>query len=120
MKLKKLHIILITDSEKLEYNLLGKCDENTISYTESGALKSNLVFDLKENTLTKDNIDYKITLRFDKKKITSNEIYIKKEDKILNIELETIEYKLTKSKIELKYKIIDSNEKIEYIIEIGE
>ena len=117
---KKLHIILITGNDKNEYNLLGKCDKDTIIYSESGALKSNLTLDLKNKLLIKENIDYKISLKFDKKNNTTNEIYLKKEDKVLNIELKTIKYEVSSSKIEIKYEIIDSKEIIEYIIEIGE
>ena len=119
MKLKKLHIILITNGDKKEYNLLGKCDEKTISYDESSTLKSNLTLDIEDKVLIKENIDYKITLKFDSN-TTNNEIWLKKEDKILNIELETIKYEVTESKIEIKYKILESEEIIEYIIEIGE
>ena len=120
MNLKKLHIILITDNTKQEYNLLGKCNKDIISYNESGTLKSNLILNLKEKTLVKENIDYKITLIFDKDNITTNEVYLKKEEKILKLELETIKYEVTNSKIEIKYKVLDSEEVIEYIIEIGE
>ena len=119
MNLKKLHISLTANNDKKEYNLLGKYDGKTISYHESEKLRSKLILDIENRVLTKENIDYKITLNFNTKS-SNNEIFLKKEDKVLKLELETIKYEVNDSKIEIKYKIVDSNEIIEYIIEIGE
>ena len=122
MKKNKFHITLITNGIKDEYNLLGEYDKdkNIISYYESNVLKSKLILDLNNKTLIKENIDYKITLKFKEKEKTLNEILLKKEDNILNIELETIKYLVNNKEIEIIYKMIDSNEIIEYKIEIGD
>ena len=117
---KRLHINLITNNNKNEYNLLGEYDKdaNTISYYESNTIRSKYVLDLNNKILIKDNIDYKITLIFDENRITANEIFLKKENKTLTISIKTLKMNIDSNLIYIKYKIVESNEVIEYKLEI--
>lgn len=120
MNKKKIHIKIITNGVIDEYNLLGELEEDTVRYRESNKLQSILTFDLKKHILTKENIDYKIVLKFKDKIITTNEIYLKKEDKILNLDIKTLELNNEENKVYIKYEIAASKEIVEYSLEIGE
>lgn len=122
MKKEKFHILLITNSIKDEYNLLGNYNKENglIEFYESNKLQSKITIDLKKHLLIKDNIDYKITLNLDLKKKTKNEILLKKENGIINIEVETKKFEFISNKLSMIYTIIDSNEEIIYEIEMGD
>ena len=120
MNKKKIHIKLITNGVVDEYNLLGTVEDNVIKYKESNKLQSSLSFDIKKCILIKDNIDYKIELKFKKNKMTTSKIYLKKDDKNLDLDVETIDLDISDNNIYVKYKILASSEIVEYSLKIGE
>jgi len=122
MKKEKIHISLITNSNREENNLLGEYnrEKKIIEYYESNSLRSKITIDLSNHLLIKDNIDYRITLNLDVNNKSSGEILLKKENKILNLEIETSKFELKDNKVTMKYIIIDSKEEIIYEIEMGD
>ena len=122
MKKEKFHVLLITNSIKDEYNLLGSYDKEKelIEFYESNKLRSKITIDIKKHLLVKDNIDYKITLDLDIRNKTKGEIFLKKENGIVNIEVETKKFMLASNKLSMIYTIIDSNEEIVYEIGMGD
>jgi len=118
MKKRKFNIILITDDNKKEYNLLGEYDKekNIIYYNESGNLITNMIIDLNNKILTRENKDYLIKYKLIEKKETTNEIIIKDLDKTIELKIKTEKFEITENKIEIEYILLDSNEKVTYII----
>ena len=104
MEKKKLHIKLNHE----EFNTIGEIDNNIITYYESNKLRSKMTIDLNKETLVKENIDYKISLDFKK----NNEIYLKKEDGKINIDIKLIKFKADSKKVIINYQIVDSKEKV--------
>ncbi len=111
-----------TNSSNDEYNLLGEYDKenNIIEFYESNSIRSKINIDTNNHTLVKENIDYKITLDLDKSKETNGEVYLKKEDKTLNLTLKTNKFELKNNKLSMNYIILESDEEIIYEIEMGD
>lgn len=122
MKKMKFHILMKTNSSNDEYNLLGEYDKenNIVEFYESNSIRSKISIDTNNHILVKDNIDYKITLDLDIIKETSGEVYLKKEDKTLNLTLKTNKFELKDNKLSMNYIILESDEEIIYEIEMGD
>lgn len=116
MKKKKLNIVLITNNEVTEYNLLGEYDEdnNIIYYNENNNLVTKMKIDLKNKNLTRENKDYYLEYNFIETKETENKMILKELDKTLFIKIKTDKFELEDNKLEIIYTILDSNEKIIY------
>ena len=122
MKKEKFHILMKTNSSNDEYNLLGEYDreKRKIEFYESNNLRSKIGIDINNHILAKDNIDYKITLDLDITKETNGEVYLKKEEKTLNLTLKTNKFELKNNKLSMSYIILEGNEEIIYEIEMGD
>ena len=108
MEKRKLHIKLNHES----FTTLGSIDNNIITYYESNKLRSKMIIDLEKETLVKENIDYKISLDFKK----NNEIFLKKEDGKINLDIKLLKFKKDDKSLIINYQIIDSKEEV--ILEI--
>ena len=104
MKKRKLHIKLNNES----FTTLGEFDNNTFTYYESNKLRSKMIIDLNNETLIKENIDYKISLDFNK----NNEIYLKKEDGKINLDIKLLKFEKEEEKVIINYQIVDSKEEV--------
>lgn len=122
MKKEKFHIQIKTNSNKDEYNLLGEYDreKQVIMYYESNALRSKITIDINNHQLIKDNIDYQIVLDLDFNKETIAKVYLKKEDKTLDLSLKTNKFELKDNKLNINYIILESKEEIILEIEMGD
>lgn len=122
MKKEKFHILMKTNSSNDEYNLLGEYDreKRKIEFYESNNLRSKIGIDINNHILVKDNIDYKITLDLDITKETNGEVYLKKEEKTLNLTLKTNKFELKNNKLSMSYIILEGNDEIIYEIEMGD
>lgn len=118
MKKRKLIITLITNDIKEEYNLLGEYDNDKeeITYSENKELLTEVKLNLKEKTLTRKNNDYYLKYKLLENKETENEIKIKELNQSLFLKIKTDKFKIEKNKVEIIYTILDSNEKITYIV----
>lgn len=110
MKKRKLHVKL----NKEESTTLGEFDNNIITYYESNKLRSKMVIDLNKETLVKENIDYKISLDFKK----NNEIYLKKENGKIDLDIKLLKFKKDDNKLIINYQIVDSKEEVLLEIEV--
>lgn len=118
MKKRKLNIILITSGTPDEYNLLGEYDEinKVITYSESTDLLTEVKLNLKDKILTRENKDYYLEYKFIENEETENEINLKELNQILYLRIKTDRFKIEENKVEITYTILDSNEKVTYIV----
>lgn len=118
MPKRKFNITLITDDIRKEYNLLGEYDKasNIISYIETVPLITSMTIDLNNKILIRENKDYLIKYKLLENQETNNKIKIKELNKILELRVKTEKFEITKDRIEIKYIVLDSNEKVTYII----
>lgn len=118
MKKRKLNITLITNEKEEEYNLLGEYDteKKVITYSESNELLTDVKINLKERVLVRENKDYYLEYRFIENEETENKIKLKELNQSLYLKIITDKFELSENKLEIEYTILDSNEKITYII----
>lgn len=119
MKRRKFNITLITSDSKEEYSLLGEYDQEKeiLCYQESGSLLTEVILDLKQKTLTRENRDYYLKYNLLENEETENEIKIKDLNQSMILKLKTEKFNITDNKIEITYTVLDSNETINYQIE---
>ena len=118
MKKTKLNITVITDHGKDEYNLLGEYDEEKqrIHYQESRDLLTDVILDLKNKILIRDNKDYNLNYQFLEEVITETRMNWKELNQSIILKIKTQKFKIMNTKIEIIYTILDSDETIQYII----
>ena len=118
MKKIKLNITIITNQAKEEYNLLGEYDKENkiITYTESNNLLTTMLININNHKLIRENKDYYIEYNLIENKETDNIIRVKDINHELKLKIKTEKFELKENKLEIKYKVIDSNEDITYII----
>jgi len=118
MKKRKINIILITSDKKEEYKLLGEYnpEKNIISYQESGDLLTEVVLDLNQNILIRENKDYYLQYKFIENEETENEMKLKDLNQSIKLKIKTEKFNVTNNKIEIIYTLLDSNETINYQI----
>lgn len=118
MKKRKFNIILITNQEKDEYNLLGEYDQEKgiIYYNESKSLLTEVKLNLKDKILIRDNKDYYLEYRFIENKETENKIKLKDLNQSLMIKIKTEIFEVSDNSVKIDYEVLDSNEKISYQI----
>lgn len=118
IKLKKinLNIKLISNANKINEKVIGNIVEESkeIIYQEQDDLKTNVKFNYEKNILTRENDDLLLEYKFIENKVTKGLITVKEYNKILEIELKTLNIKKEKNYIEIEY--ILENEKYLYII----
>lgn len=119
MKKRKINIILITSDKKEEYKLLGEynSEKNIISYQESGDLLTEVVLDLNQNILIRENKDYYLQYKFIENEETENEMKLKDLNQSIKLKIKTEKFNVTNNKIEIIYTLLDSNETINYQIQ---
>lgn len=118
MKKRKLNITLITSGTQSEYNLLGEYDEinKIITYSESNELLTEVKLNLKDKILTRENKDYYLKYKFIKNEETENEIKLRELNQSLFLKIKTDNFEIKENEVEIIYTILDSNEKVTYII----
>jgi len=118
MKKRKLTITLITNEIQEEYNLLGEYDEEkeVLIYNESKELITEVKLDLKERVLERKNKDYYLKYKFIENEETENEIELKDLNQSIFLKIKTDRFEIIENKLEIIYTILDSNEKVKYIV----
>ena len=108
----------ITNEKEDEYNLLGEYDElnKIITYNESNEFLTEVKLNLKEKILTRENKDYHLEYKFTINEETENEINLKELNQSLFLKIKTEKFEIEENKVEIRYTIVDSNEKITYIV----
>ena len=99
-----MEINLKSDIDNIKERVTAKIDNNRIVYYEKN--KTKVIYDYKNDILTRDNNDIKMIYKFNQKKETVGNILVKDLKRKINIKIKT-------KKLEKK----DYNLEIEFIIE---
>ena len=111
--MKETKIIVYSKLNNIEDNneFLAVRNDNLIKYID---LENNkMIIDIKNNVITRENIDYLFKIDKKKKKIV---ITMKKHDKVFEKEIKTIDISLSNSKYSVKYLLTDENIINEYYV----
>lgn len=110
---KKAKITLKNEEEVIKYELLIEFKNNKISYIENDSNNTNVLLDLNNRLLIRDNKELYLEYDFLNNK---GVVYLKELRNNMNINLNTIKYEITDNKIEIMYKIDENS--YEYFIEM--
>ena len=111
MEKKKYRIILKSSEDNYNFCVIGNNDNNIITYNEKLNIVTNVIFDINNLILKRENKDLFMNYNFKSKK---GNIYIKELNKELNIDIEIIKIEKSNNKIQIEYKI--DNDKFIYSI----
>ena len=110
---KKAKITLKNEEEVIKYELLIEFKNNKISYIENDSNNTNVLLDLNNRLLIRDNKELYLEYDFLNNK---GVVYLKELRNNISINLNTIKYEITDTKIEIMYKIDENS--YEYFIEM--
>lgn len=119
MEKRKFKIIIITNNSREEYQVLGiyNVENQRLEYQETKNLITHVILDLKNKILIRENKDYYLEYRLLENKVTENKIEIKEFSQNVILKIMTEKFMIESNKVEITYTLLDSEEKIEYIIE---
>ena len=119
MKKRKLRITIIANNSKEEYSVLGIYDieKQRLEYQENNNLITHVILDLKNRILVRENKDYYLEYQLLENKETENKIDIKEFNQSMILKIMTEKFNIKNNKVEIIYILLDSNEKVQYIIE---
>lgn len=104
--MKKVKICLKINDYTL--NTTGIKDNNILKFQDQDELKTNIIYDLTNNTLIRDNEEITIKIEFKDKK-NNIEYYLKKEKYKLNDTLDNYELINKDTSVIIKYQIEKNN-----------
>lgn len=107
---------LISDGNTFNNSITGELKDDILKFTENGI---KVEFDLKNNTLSRSSSAFDMTYKFILNKETTNTIYIKDIDKTVDIKIITLDLTIGDKIIDIKYKLVDDDNEIRYIINYG-
>ena len=111
MKKIKIKIYSFLNNIEENYEIFAIKSDNVIKYIDFS--NNRIAIDIKKNIITKENIDFKFTLRFDDNII---EIYAKKAKKTFYKEIKTLLCSSSPKRYFVKYLLIDENAINEYYV----
>ncbi|MBQ2639656.1 MAG: hypothetical protein IJF92_02720 [Bacilli bacterium] len=112
----KIKTSLKNDIEEIKEQTNAKLDKDKISYYEKS--KTKVIYNYKNNVLTRDNNEINMIYTFNKNKETTGKILIKELNKELNVKIKTEELKQKDHNLEVKF--IVENQTFIYKIEVKE
>ena len=117
--MKKFNIKVNIESTETNtsYNAVAIIEEDMIKYIEID--NTNVILDIKNNILNRENEKIKMKLEFNIEEITINEIYLKDLNSTISIMVKTKEIIKRDKFYKVEYEIID-NDNFKYSIEVGE
>ena len=116
MPKKMIKTSLKNDIEDIKDEVVSKVDNNRITYYEKN--KTKVIYNYKDNTLTRDNDDINMIYTFNKNKPTTGKILVKELNRELHVKIKTKELKKQDYNLEIKFKVEDQN--FIYKIEVKE
>lgn len=113
-----INITIITNGDKQEYNLLGEYDLNKkcIKYLDNDNLNTSMLLDIENEELIRENEAMKMNISFKKLGKADASIYVREIEKRLNLSINIDDKSFKENAIRFSYTILDSNDKITYII----
>lgn len=110
---KKAKITLKTVEEVIKYEISIELKNNKINYVENDPNNTNVLLDLDNKILIRDNKELYLEYDFSN---NNGIIYLKELKNNINVNLNTIKYEVSDKKIEIMYKIDENS--YEYFIEM--
>lgn len=109
----------INDNNKLEINTFGIKQKNVISFVDNN-IKHKIILKNDLITLTRENSEFINIIKFAKEKQYISEYTLKENNITIDLNIRTIDLKISDNFLLIKYVVIESDEIFEYKIELSD
>jgi len=109
----------LTEQQEEQIDIIGIKKSNTISYINNN-IKHKLIIEEKKLILQRENEEFSHEIIFVKNKIEKTEYYLKELHHSLEFNIETISINISDNKIDVTYKIIETENIYNYLIELSD
>lgn len=109
----------ITEKETEIINTFGIKKDNTINYISNDIIYK-LIIENNKITLQRQNDEFSHEIKFEKDKINKSEYFLKELHHSLEFNIETINIKILQDKIDIEYKIKETENIYNYVIELSD
>ena len=109
----------LTEKEEEIINTFGIKKENTISYINND-ITYKIIIGNNKVILQRQNNEFSHEIKFEKEKINKSEYYLKELHHSLEFNIETNYINLTQNKIDIEYKIKETENIYNYVIELSD
>ena len=109
----------LTETTKEIIDTTGIKKSNVISYIFDNT-KHKLIIENSKIILQRENEDFSHTIIFNNNTTNISEYYLKKYHTSLEFNIETTKLIINKNKINITYRIIESNEIYNYVLEVSD
>lgn len=109
----------INDNNKLEINTFGIKQKNVISFVDNN-IKHKIILKNDLITLTRENSEFINIIKFAKEKQYISEYTLKENNFTIDLNIKTIDLKISDNFLLIKYVVIESDEIFEYKIELSD
>lgn len=115
---KKAHITIISNNEKLTYEVESIVNDNAIIYMEDDSKKTKVKFDYNKNELIRENKELFMQYNFEKNKMTIGKLVVQGIENGVSLRIMTKDILRYNDNVQIKFTV--ENEPMEYIIEVIE
>ena len=109
----------LTEKEEEIINTFGIKKDNTISYINND-IKYKIIIELNKIILQRENNEFSHEIKFEQGKTNKSEYFLKELHYSLEFNIETNYIKLTQDKIDIEYKIKETENIYNYVIELSD
>jgi hypothetical protein len=115
----KVKLANLTENKEELINTNGIKNSNIISYVNDN-IKHKLILDNNKITLLRENNEFSHGILFEENKTNSSEYYLKESKYSIEFNIETIKLILDNNKIDITYKILESENIYNYVLEVSD
>ena len=112
-------LINLTENTEEIINTNGMHNSNIISYINND-IKHKIILDNNKVTLLRENNEFTHGMIFEENNKYVSEYYLKEAHYSLEFTILTIKLKISKNKIDITYKILESKAKYNYVLEVSD
>ena len=115
----KAKLINLTENEENIINTKGIKNSNEISYVNDN-IKHKIILDNNKVTLLRENDEFSHGIIFEENNINNSEYYLKESKYSIEFNIQTIKLIIEKNKLDITYKIIESENIYNYVLEVSD
>ena len=109
----------LTENKEVLINTNGIKNSNIISYVNDN-IKHKIILDNNKVTLLRENNEFSHGIIFEENNTNNSEYYLKESKYSIEFNIQTIKLIIEKNKIDITYKIIESENIYNYVLEMSD
>ena len=115
----KAKLINLTENKEDLINTNGIKNSNIISYVNDN-IKHKIILDNNKVTLLRENDEFSHGIIFEENNTNNSEYYLKESKYSIEFNIQTIKLIIEKNKIDITYKILESENIYNYVLEVSD